>query len=69
MSDDDGSPSPESFWLWRYGAAVLCVLAAAAVRLALDPLVGTYHWLDLTPLGRQRHVVEFPHHDTYAKDS
>jgi predicted dithiol-disulfide oxidoreductase (DUF899 family) len=41
----------------------------SAYARGLDPLLGTYHWLDLTPLGRQRHVVEFPHHDTYAKDS
>jgi len=35
----------------------------------LDPLLGTYRWLDLTPLGRQRHVTEFPYHDTYGQDS
>jgi predicted dithiol-disulfide oxidoreductase (DUF899 family) len=43
--------------------------AYSAYARGLDPLLGTYHWLDLTPLGRQRHVVEFPHHDTYAKGS
>ena len=41
----------------------------SAYARGLDPLLGTYHWLDLTPLGRQRHVVEFPHHDTYAQGS
>ena len=29
----------------------------------LDPLLNTYNYLDLTPLGRQRYVNEFPHHD------
>ena len=29
----------------------------------LDSLLGTYRWLELTPLSRQRHVIEFPHHD------
>ncbi|GAA1260654.1 DUF899 domain-containing protein [Sphaerisporangium rubeum] len=28
----------------------------------------TYNYLDLTPLGRQRYVNEFPHHDTYGQD-
>jgi predicted dithiol-disulfide oxidoreductase (DUF899 family) len=27
--------------------------------------LSTYHYLDLTPLGRQRYVNEFPYHDTY----
>lgn len=31
----------------------------------LDDLLGTNHYLDLTPLGRQRHVGEFLHHDRY----
>jgi predicted dithiol-disulfide oxidoreductase (DUF899 family) len=30
-----------------------------------DQLLGTYNYLDLTPLGRQRYVTEFPYHDTY----
>ncbi|HEX6873770.1 MAG TPA: DUF899 domain-containing protein [Micromonosporaceae bacterium] len=33
----------------------------------LDLLLGTYNYLDLTPLGRQRYVNEFPHHDTYGE--
>jgi predicted dithiol-disulfide oxidoreductase (DUF899 family) len=40
----------------------------SAYERGLDSLLGTYRWLDLTPLGRQRHVVEFPHHDTYARE-
>ncbi|QGN48238.1 DUF899 domain-containing protein [Micromonospora sp. WMMC415] len=31
----------------------------------LDAVLTTYHYLDLTPLGRQRYVNEFPHHDRY----
>ncbi|GAA2048417.1 DUF899 domain-containing protein [Catenulispora yoronensis] len=30
-----------------------------------ETLVGTYSYLDLTPLGRQLHITEFPHHDSY----
>ena len=37
----------------------------SAYQRGLDSLLGTYRWLDLTPLGRQRHVTGFPHHDTY----
>ena len=36
----------------------------SAYQRGLDSLLGTYHWLELTPLGRQRHVIEFPYHDT-----
>jgi predicted dithiol-disulfide oxidoreductase (DUF899 family) len=38
----------------------------SAYERGLDSLLGTYRWLELTPLGRQRHVAEFPYHDTYA---
>src|SRR6516162_11283143 len=31
----------------------------------VDQLLATYRWLELAPLGRQRHVTEFPYHDTY----
>src|SRR5215469_3430017 len=41
----------------------------SAYARGLDRLLGTYRWLDLTPLGRQRHVTEFPYHDTYGQDS
>jgi predicted dithiol-disulfide oxidoreductase (DUF899 family) len=30
-----------------------------------DILIGTFNWLDLTPLGRQFHVGQARHHDTY----
>jgi len=41
----------------------------SAYERGLDSLLGTYRWLELTPLGRQRHVIEFPYHDTYDQDS
>jgi len=31
----------------------------------VDQLLATYRWLELVPLGRQRHVTEFPYRDTY----
>lgn len=37
----------------------------SAYARGLDRLLGTYHYLDLTPLGRQRYVTEFSHHDRY----
>ncbi|MEU8269094.1 DUF899 domain-containing protein [Sphaerisporangium sp. NPDC049002] len=30
-----------------------------------EVLLNTYNYLDLTPLGRQKYVNEFPHHDRY----
>jgi predicted dithiol-disulfide oxidoreductase (DUF899 family) len=41
----------------------------SAYQRGLDSLLGTYRWLELAPLGRQRHVIEFPHHDTYDQGS
>jgi predicted dithiol-disulfide oxidoreductase (DUF899 family) len=41
----------------------------SAYARGLEPLLGTYHYLDLTPLGRQRHVAQFPYHDTYDAGS
>jgi predicted dithiol-disulfide oxidoreductase (DUF899 family) len=38
----------------------------SAYGRGVDHLINTYNWLDLTPLGRQRHVMEFPYHDTYT---
>lgn len=40
--------------------------AYSAYSRGLDQLIGTYTYLDLTPLGRQKHVVEFPYHDQYG---
>jgi len=41
----------------------------SAYTRGLDSLLGNYRWLELTPLGRQRHVAEFAYHDAYGKDS
>ena len=40
----------------------------SAYQRGLDSLLGSYRWLELTPSGRQRHVTEFPHHDTYDQE-
>jgi predicted dithiol-disulfide oxidoreductase (DUF899 family) len=37
----------------------------SAYGRGVDQPMNTYNWLDLTPLGRQRHVTEFQHHDRY----
>ena len=37
----------------------------SAYGRGVDQLIGTYSYLDLTPLGRQRYVTEFPYHDSY----
>ena len=41
----------------------------SAYQRGLDSLLGNYRWLELTPQGRQRHVTEFPYHDSYAQES
>ena len=41
----------------------------SAYARGVDPLIGTYHYLDLTPMGRQRRVTGFPHHDRYDAGS
>jgi predicted dithiol-disulfide oxidoreductase (DUF899 family) len=38
----------------------------SAYARGADQLLGTYNYLDLTPLGRQLYVSEFPHHDQYG---
>jgi predicted dithiol-disulfide oxidoreductase (DUF899 family) len=37
----------------------------SAYGRGVDTLLGTYNYLDLTPLGRQKHVAEFLYHDKY----
>ncbi|HTF48306.1 MAG TPA: DUF899 domain-containing protein [Pseudonocardia sp.] len=32
----------------------------------MDSLVGTYRYLDMTPLGRQKYINEFTYHDQYG---
>src|SRR5215471_13199296 len=58
-----GTDGPGVSVFLREGGRVFCTYSA--YQRGLDSLLGTYRWLDLTPLGRQRHVTEFPHHDTY----
>jgi predicted dithiol-disulfide oxidoreductase (DUF899 family) len=41
----------------------------SAYTRGVDSLLGTYRYLDLTPLGRQKHVIEFPYHDRYDAGS
>ncbi|MER7419717.1 DUF899 domain-containing protein [Micromonospora peucetia] len=41
----------------------------SAYGRGLETMLNTYNYLDLTPLGRQRYVNEFPHHDTYGTDA
>jgi predicted dithiol-disulfide oxidoreductase (DUF899 family) len=58
-----GTDGPGVSVFLRGGDQVFCTYSA--YQRGLDALLGTYRWLDLTPLGRQRHVTEFPYHDTY----
>ncbi len=41
----------------------------SAYGRGVDTLLGTYNYLDLTPLGRQRHVSDFLYHDRYGASS
>ncbi len=38
----------------------------SAYGVGTDVMLGTYWFLDLTPLGRQRYITEWPWHDTYG---
>ena len=62
-----GTDGPGVSVFLREGGRVFHTYSAYA--RGLDHLLGTYRWLDLTPLGRQRHVTGFPYHDTYDADS
>jgi predicted dithiol-disulfide oxidoreductase (DUF899 family) len=61
----DGTDGPGVSVFLRDGDRVLHTYSAYARGGEL--LVGTYNFLDLTPLGRQRHIAEFPHHDKYGE--
>jgi predicted dithiol-disulfide oxidoreductase (DUF899 family) len=50
--------------VFRRDGDTICHTYSAYGR-GLDRLLGTYHILDFTPLGRQRYVNEFSHHDRY----
>jgi len=62
-----GADGPGVSVFWREGDQVFHTYSA--YERGLDSLLGTYRWLELTPLGRQRHVIEFPHHDAYERQS
>jgi predicted dithiol-disulfide oxidoreductase (DUF899 family) len=62
-----GTDGPGASVFLREGDRVFHAYSAYA--RGLDILLGTYRWLELTPLGRQRHVTEFPYHDTYDQAS
>lgn len=38
----------------------------SAYGLGADVMLSTYRLLDLTPLGQQRYITEWPWHDTYG---
>lgn len=38
----------------------------SAYGVGADVMLSTYRFLDLTPLGRQRYINEWPWHDTYG---
>jgi predicted dithiol-disulfide oxidoreductase (DUF899 family) len=61
-----GADAPGVSVFVREGDRVLHTYSA--YERGLDSLLGTYRWLELTPLGRQRHVIEFPYHDTYSQE-
>lgn len=37
----------------------------SAYGVGADVMLSTYRFLDLTPLGRQRYINQWPWHDTY----
>jgi len=57
----NGQDGPGASVFLREGERVFHTYSTFA--RGLDPLLGTYNLLDLTPLGRQRYVNEFPHPD------
>jgi predicted dithiol-disulfide oxidoreductase (DUF899 family) len=57
----NGQDGPGASVFLREGERVFHTYSAFG--RGLDPLLGTYTLLDLTPLGRQRYVNEFPHRD------
>jgi predicted dithiol-disulfide oxidoreductase (DUF899 family) len=62
-----GTDAPGVSVFLREGDRVFHTYSAYA--RGVDPLIGTYHYLDLTPMGRQRRVTGFPHHDRYDAGS
>jgi len=63
MATVDGSDRPGLSVFLRDGERVLHTYST--YFRGAEGVIGTYQWLDLTPLGRQRYVNEFPYHDRY----
>jgi len=49
-----------------HGASVF-VREGDRVFHTYSSVLGTYHYLDLTPLGRQKYISEFAYHDQYGE--
>ena len=65
--DHRGGTRPGVSVFLREGHRVFCTYPARAC--GADPLTGTCAYPGLTPLGGQRYVAGFPHHDTYDTGS
>jgi predicted dithiol-disulfide oxidoreductase (DUF899 family) len=63
MATVDGHDRPGLSVFLRDGERVLHTYST--YFRGAEGVIGTYQWLDLTPLGRQRYVNEFPYHDRY----
>jgi predicted dithiol-disulfide oxidoreductase (DUF899 family) len=63
----NGMDTPGLSVFLRGGERVLHTYSTFA--RGLEPVMGTYNHLDLTPLGRQRDISEFPHRDRYGRPS
>lgn len=63
MATMDGDDRPGLSVFLRDGERVLHTYST--YFRGAETMIGTYNWLDLTPLGRQRYVNEFPYHDRY----
>ncbi|WP_194837413.1 DUF899 domain-containing protein [Nocardia sp. XZ_19_369] len=63
---DGEQPGTSVFWRDDDGAVFHTYSAYARGG---DVLIGTHNYLDFTPLGRQRHVGEAMHHDSYGTDA
>ena len=60
----DGADMPGISVFVQDGGKVLHTYSAYGV--GADVMLSTYRFLDLTPLGRQRYINEWPWHDTYG---
>jgi predicted dithiol-disulfide oxidoreductase (DUF899 family) len=63
MATVDGGDRPGLSVFLRDGERVLHTYST--YFRGAEGVIGTYQWLDVTPLGRQRYVNEFPYADRY----